>query len=91
MPASLTTMNSALKDYWENAIAYQLNDKTLLLNRIDSTNENLYGKSALVAVHKGRNAGLSARGEYQTLNAAGAQQLGQATYDLENTWGYKFF
>lgn len=87
MPASLTTMNSALKDYWENAIAYQLNDKTLLLNRIDSTNENLYGKSALVAVHKGRNAGLSARGEYQTLNAAGAQQLGQATFDLKYLYG----
>lgn len=87
MPASLTTMNSALKEYWENALAYQLNDKTLLLNRLDSTNENLYGRYALIPVHNNRNGGLSARGEYQTLNAAGNQGLAQANYDLKYLYG----
>ena len=87
MPASLTTMNSVLKEYWENALAYQLNDKTLLLNRIDATNENLYGKYALIGLHNNRNGGLSARGEYQTLNAAGSQGFAQAKYNLAYLYG----
>lgn len=87
MPASLTTMNAALKEYWENALAYQLNDKTLFLNRIDSSNENLYGRYALIPVHNNRNVGVSARPEYGTLATAGAQGLAQAQYNLAYLYG----
>ena len=87
MPASLTTMNAALKEYWENALAYQLNDKTLLLNRLDATNENLYGEIAIIPVHNARNVGVSARPEYGTLAVAGAQGLAQASYDLKYLYG----
>lgn len=87
MPASLTTMNAALKEYWENALAYQLNDKTLLLNRLDATNENLYGEYALIPVHNARNVGVSARPEYGTLATAGAQGLAQAQYQLKYLYG----
>lgn len=87
MPASLTTMNAALKEYWENALAYQLNDKTLLLNRLDATNENLYGELAIIPVHNARNIGVSARPEYGTLATAGAQGLAQASYTLQNLYG----
>jgi len=87
MPASLTTMNAALKEYWENALAYQLNDKTLLLNRLDATNEDLYGEYALIPVHNGRNVGVSARAEYGTLATAGNQGLAQAQYNLKYLYG----
>lgn len=83
MPASLTTMNAALKEYWENALAYQLNDKTLLLNRVDATNENLYGEQAIIPVHNARNVGVSSRPEYGTLATAGAQGFAQASYQLK--------
>lgn len=87
MPASLTTMNAALKEYWENALAYQLNDKTLLLNRLDATNENLYGEYALIPVHNARNVGVSARAEYGTLATSGNQGLAQAQYQLKYLYG----
>jgi hypothetical protein len=80
-------MNAALKEYWENALAYQLNDKTLLLNRLDATNENLYGKYALIPVHNNRNVGVSARPEYGTLATAGAQGFAQAQYQLKYLYG----
>lgn len=87
MPASLTTMNAALKEYWENALAYQLNDKTLLLNRLDATNENLYGEQAIIPLHNSRNVGVSARPEYGTLATAGAQGVVQASYQLKYLYG----
>ena len=83
MPASLTTMNAALKEYWENALAYQLNDKTLLLNRLDATNENLYGRYAVIPVLNARNAGIGARAEYGTLATAGNQGVANAQYQLK--------
>lgn len=87
MPASLTTLQSVLKEYWENALAYQLNDKTLLLNRLDATNENLYGKYALIPVHNTRNGGIGARAEYGTLPTGGNQGFAQAKYDLKYLYG----
>lgn len=87
MPASLTTMNAALKEYWENALAYQLNDKTLLLNRLDATNENLYGEQAIIPLHNSRNVGVSARPEYGTLATAGNQGVVQASYQLKYLYG----
>src|SRR4051794_27269682 len=87
MPASVTTMSSALKQYWENALAYQLNDKTLLLNRLDQTNENLYGNIALIPLHNNRNVGVSSRPEYGTLATAGAQGIAQAQYNLKYLYG----
>lgn len=87
MPASLTTINAALKEFWENALAYQLNDKILLLNRLQSTTENLYGRYALIPLHTSRSGGLSARPEYGTIQAAGNQALAQAQYTLKYLYG----
>ena len=87
MPASLTTINAALKEFWENALAYQLNDKILLLNRLQATTENLYGRYALIPLHTSRNGGLSARPEYGTLQTAGNQAVAQAQYTLKYLYG----
>src|SRR4051812_10811309 len=85
--ASLTTINAALKEFWENALAYQLNDKILLLNRLQSTTENLYGRYALIPLHTGRSGGLSARPEYGTIQSVDQQRVAQAQYTLKYLYG----
>ncbi len=85
--ASLTTINAALKEFWENALAYQLNDKILLLNRLQATTENLYGRYALIPLHTGRTGGLSARPEYGTIANPGSQTIAQAQYNLKYLYG----
>lgn len=85
--ASLTTINAALKEFWENALAYQLNDKVLLLNRLQSTTENLYGRYALIPLHTARTGGLSARAEYGTIANPTNQGVAQAQYNLKYLYG----
>lgn len=87
MPANLTTLQTVLKEYWIEPFAEQLNNQILLLKRLETTNNNLYGRYALVPLHTGRTGGVGAAAEGGTLPTPGNQGWAQAKYDLKYLYG----
>ena len=85
--ADLTTLSNILKEYYLGPVAEQLNNEVLLLNRLDSRSEDLVGKYAYVPLHYGRNGGIGAVGEGDTLPSAGNQSYYRAKYDLKYLYG----
>jgi hypothetical protein len=65
----------------------QLNNEVLLLSRLEARSEDLVGKRAYVPLHTGRSTGIGARGELDTLPAAGSQVYDKAVYDLKYLYG----
>ena len=83
MPASLTTINNILKELYTSAVIRQLNDEVLLLQRLDtSSDEILVGKYAVVPLSIGRTGGVGDRTEFGTLPVSGNQRWLQAQYNL---------
>lgn len=90
--ASLSTINSILKDDYKGPVREMLNSKTLLLHRIEATSEYTVGRRAYYPLHKGRNEGLGARPEADNTTAsdlpiAGSQEYDDATYKVAHLYG----
>lgn len=84
MPASLTTINNILKELYESPVVRQLNDEILLLQRLDSSSDEIIvGKYAVVPLSIGRTGGVGDRPEFGTLPSSGNQRYAQAQYDLK--------
>ena len=81
--ATLTTLNSLLKEYYLPPVQEQLNNDIMLMNLLPLDTENLEGLKAVVPLHTSRSGGLGARPELGTLPGAGAQAYARATYDLK--------
>lgn len=83
MPASLTTINNILKELYTSPVVRQLNDEILLLQRLDSSSDEvIMGKYAVVPLSVGRTGGIGARPEFGTLASSGNQRFLQAQYNL---------
>jgi hypothetical protein len=85
--ATLTTVDSILKEYYLGPVVEQLNNEVLLLSRLESRSEDLVGKAAFVPLHTGRSTGIGAVGESAPLPAAGNQTYTRAEYDLKYLYG----
>lgn len=85
--ATLTTVDSILKEYYLGPVVEQLNNEVLLLSRLESRSEDLVGKAAYVPLHTGRSTGIGAVGESAALPAAGQQEYKRAEYDLKYLYG----
>ena len=85
--ATLTTVDSILKEYYLGPVVEQLNNEVLLLSRLESRSEDLVGKAAFVPLHTGRSTGIGAVGESADLPAAGSQEYKRAEYDLKYLYG----
>jgi len=83
MPASFTTISNILKELYTSAVIRQLNDEILLLQRLDSSSDEVItGKYAVVPVNVGRTGGIGDRPEFGTLPTTGNQRFLRATYNL---------
>ena len=85
--ASLTTLNSILKEFYLPPVVEQLNNEVLLLSRLDSSDQEIVGTKAFIPVHTGRSGGIGARGEYVALPNPGNQAFARASYDLTYQYG----
>ena len=85
---TMTTAQAALKDLYLGALSNQLNtDTDPLLNVINHTSSNVYGRNVIKLVPYGMNAGISAGLETGTLPDAGGNQYLNFTTSLKNLYG----
>jgi hypothetical protein len=71
---TLTTFDAVLKtQYPGSLIEDQLNNKVLLLQRLEKDYDSVVGKNFTIPLHYGRNEGTGARADGGTLPTAGAQ------------------
>lgn len=85
--ASLTTLNSILKEFYLPPVVEQLNNEVLLLSRLDSSDQEIVGTKAFIPVHNQRTGGVGARGEYVALPNPGNQGYARAQFDLTYQYG----
>ncbi len=83
MPATLTTLNKILKEFYLPPVVDQLNNNILLPQLLDVDKETLQGLQAVVPLHVGRSGGIGSRPELGTIPASGNQVYNRAVYDLK--------
>jgi len=71
---TLTTFDEALKIDYLPVIREQLNNSTILLNKVQRNERDVSGKQWMLAVHYKRNAGVGARPDDGSLPTAGMQR-----------------
>ena len=87
MGITLTTASSILKEDYQPAIADQLNNKTILMQRLQRNTEDFEGKRAYLPLHVSRNEGIGARQEKGVLPTAGQQGYNAATWNMSYQYG----
>lgn len=85
--ADLTVLNAILRDQYLGPVVEQLNNEVLLLQRLESRDQEIFGRQAIVPIHIGRSGGIGARGESKQLPGPGNQRYSTATYDLKYLYG----
>lgn len=83
MPATLTTLNKILKEFYLPPVVDQLNNNILLPQLLDVDKETIQGLQAIVPLHVGRSGGIGSRPELGTIPASGNQVYNRAVYDLK--------
>lgn len=84
---SITTLAGILKEFYLPPVVEQLNNEVLLLQRLESRDQEIVGSAAYIPVHTGRSGGVGARGEYVQLPDPGNQVYARASYDLKYLYG----
>lgn len=85
--ATLTTLSNILKDYYVPPVVEQLNNEVLLLQRLESRGEDLFGNQAVIPIHTARSGGIGPAAEGAALPTAGNQSYKKAVYDLKYLYG----
>jgi hypothetical protein len=86
----LTVANALLKNVYTNGTNEQINNDTPALGQIKSSAANITtvgGAGVRFSVHFGRNHGIGARNELETLPAAGQQLYAQGNTGLKSLYG----
>ncbi len=84
---SLSDIAAILKEFYLPPVTEQLNNEVLLISRLESRDEELFGNQAVVPLHTGRSDGVGARGEGVLLPTADKQRFAKALYDLKYLYG----
>lgn len=87
MPLTLSTADSALKEFYLPAIRNQLNNDTPMLNIVEPKKVDVEGRRAVLSLRVGRNSGHGARAEGGTLPTAGNQQYAEERVPLRYNYG----
>lgn len=91
MGATLTTLDSVMKEVYGPAIVEQLDDETILTKRIEKssagTTSEVGGKYVTFPLHTGRNAGIGYRNENEQLQDAGNQGFRSVRVGLNYGYG----
>jgi len=84
---TLTTFDEALKIDYLPVIREQLNNSTILLNKVQRNERDVSGKQWMLAVHYKRNAGVGSRPDDGTLPTAGMQRYKNPYGDVAYNYG----
>src|SRR5687767_14574321 len=84
---ALSEVSAILKDMYLPPVIEQLNNEVLLLSRLESRDQELFGNQAVVPLHTGRSGGIGARGEGIALPDADKQRYAKAVYDIKFLYG----
>jgi hypothetical protein len=87
MGATLTSMSPILKTQYLGPLREQLNNKIILLNRIEKDMESVVGKNFTIPLHTGRNEGIGAKAEGATLPTAGSQSYKETIVPMRYLYG----
>ena len=87
MAFGLTEAAAILKNDYIGPIRSNLNNKTILKNKIRKSSDEVVGEQVWLPLHSGRNSGVGARAYNGTLPAAGSQQYKEAKFDTKNVYG----
>lgn len=71
---NLAAADAVLKEDYKGPVVDQLNNANVLLAQLEKNTDDIVGRRFVQSLHVGRNSGVGARGESQTLPAAGNQQ-----------------
>jgi hypothetical protein len=85
--ADTTTASSVLKEYFLPGVKEELNNSSMLLAQIDANSDDVEGDHVTAEHHIGRNAGIGARLEGETLPTPGAQGYARSNYYLYANYG----
>lgn len=91
MPATLTTVNSIMKEVYQGQIQSQLQEECVGFKRIETTSEGITsdvgGKYVTFPVRVRRNSGIGYRNELESLQAAGQQGYNSVRIGLAYGYG----
>ena len=85
--AILSNYSYILKTFYLPAIREQINNATVLLNRLKRNTEDVAGKNATIAVHTGRNLGTIALPDGGLLPDAGYQKVVETIVPMKYNYG----
>lgn len=85
--ATIATVAAILKDLYLAPVTEQMNNEILLMQRLESSSQEVVGNRAVVPLHTTRTKGIGARGEDVALPEAGNQGYDVAYYDLKYLYG----
>lgn len=75
--ASISSVDSALKNDYQPMIREQLTNMWVMLAQIDTNTKDVQGRYAVLSLHVGRNAGVGARGRRKALPTPGNQDYAE--------------
>jgi hypothetical protein len=88
MPATKTTLDAVLKDYYIGPLQEQLNNEVMVLNMFEKAKITWAGRQGVVPVHVGRNnTGVGFRAESGTLPTAANQVTKQLNFTAAYLYG----
>lgn len=85
--ADTSTASDIMKDYFLEGAQEELNNSSMLLAQIDRNTDDVEGDKIVAAHHVGRNAGIGARKEGETLPTPGSQSYARSEYFLYGNYG----
>ncbi len=83
----MTVLDAVLKYDYLGPIQDQLNNDTILMNKVKKSSKEVVGKSVWMPLRFSRNTGVGARAENGTLPAAGFQQYKETNFPTKNVYG----
>jgi len=87
MSATITTLDSVLKNFYAKAIAEQLNQEVLMLELFEKAKLDWSGKRVIVPVHVARNSGTGFAAEGAALPTAGNQTYEELNINAKFLYG----
>lgn len=89
MAATMSTLQSVLKNFYIGPIREQLNNATVLLAQLKKSSKEVVGEQVILPLHIGRNWGVGARGTSGTgtLPTARNQQYSKAYFTTKDIYG----
>lgn len=85
--ADTSTASDILKEYFLPGAQEELNNSSMLLAQLEKNQEDVEGDRVTAAHHIGRNAGIGARLEGETLPTPGSQSYARSEYFLHGNYG----